>query len=133
MIVEDDLDLLHGLRFLLQAYNCKICPLSDADEIMKTAGLLQPDLILLDIKLDHGNGLDICKELKSSYLKTIPIYIMSGLPDAEAKSYRSGADYFFAKPFDSEVLLRQIKTLENSSSEKFTFQPDIPDQRKRSN
>ena len=120
MIVEDDLDLLHGLRFLLQAYNCKICPLSDADEIMKTAGLLQPDLILLDIKLDHGNGLDICRELKSSYLKNIPVYIMSGLPDAENKSYKAGADFFFAKPFDSETLLAQIGTLENSSSEKFS-------------
>ncbi|MDP4129311.1 MAG: response regulator [Bacteroidota bacterium] len=119
MIVEDDLDLLHGLRFLLQAYNCKICPLSDADEIMKTAGLLQPDLILLDIKLDHGNGLDICRELKSSYLKNIPVYIMSGLPDAENKSYKAGADFFFAKPFDSEALLTQIGTLENSSSEEF--------------
>ena len=50
MIVEDDLDLLHGLRFLLQAYHCRICPLTDADEILKTVGLLQPDLILLDIK-----------------------------------------------------------------------------------
>jgi DNA-binding response OmpR family regulator len=121
MIVEDDLDLLHGLRFLLQAYNCKICPISDADEILKTAGLLQPDLILLDIKLDHGNGLDICQELKNSYLKNIPVYIMSGLPDAEGKSIEAGADYFLAKPFDSEVLLTQIKTLESSSSEKFSF------------
>jgi len=120
MIVEDDLDLLHGLRFLLQAYNCKICPISDADEILKTAGLLQPDLILLDIKLDHGNGLDICRELKASYLKNIPVYIMSGLPDAEAGSREAGADYFFAKPFDSEILLSKIKTLETTSSEKFS-------------
>ena len=119
MIVEDDLDLLHGLRFLLQAYNCKICPISDADEILKTAGLLQPDLILLDIKLDHGNGLDICRELKNSYLRNIPVFIMSGLPDAQSKSYDAGADYFFAKPFDSEILLSKIKTLETSSSEKF--------------
>ncbi len=118
MIVEDDLDLLHGLRFLLQAYNCKICPLSDADEILKTAGLLQPDLILLDIKLDHGNGLDICRELKNSYLKETPVFIMSGLPDAENKSYDAGADLFLAKPFDSEELLAHIKTQENSSSEK---------------
>lgn len=118
MIVEDDLDLLHGLRFLLQAYNCKICPLSDADEIVKTAGLLQPDLILLDIKLDHGNGLDICRELKNSYLKETPVYIMSGLPDAESKSYDAGADLFLAKPFDSEELLTHIKTLEASSPEK---------------
>ncbi|HVY75011.1 MAG TPA: response regulator [Puia sp.] len=115
MIVEDDLDLLHGLRFLLQAYNSKICPLSDADEILRTAGLLQPDLILLDIKLDHGNGLDICRELKNSYLKNIPVFIMSGLPDAERKAYEAGADFFLAKPFDSEQLLARITTLENSS------------------
>lgn len=112
MIVEDDLDLLHGLRFLLQGYNCKICPLSDADEILKTTALLQPDLILLDIKLAHGNGLDICADLKNSYLKNIPIYIMSGMPDVEKKSYDAGADYFFAKPFDSESLLSKIKSLE---------------------
>jgi two-component system, OmpR family, response regulator VicR len=115
MIVEDDLDLLHGLRFLLQAYHCRICPLSDADEIIKTVGLLQPDLILLDIKLDHGNGLDVCREIKNSYLKSIPVYIMSGLPDVERKAYDAGADFFLAKPFDSETLLAQIKTLENSS------------------
>jgi len=117
MIIEDDLDLLHGLRFLLQAYHCKICPLSDADEILKTVGLLQPDLILLDIKLDHSNGLDVCKEIKNSYLNSIPVYIMSGLPDVDKKAYDSGADYFLPKPFDSETLLAKIKTLENSSLE----------------
>jgi DNA-binding response OmpR family regulator len=114
MIIEDDLDLLHGLRFLLQAYHCKICPLTDADEIMKTVGLLQPDLILLDIKLDHSNGLDVCREIKASYLKDIPVFIMSGLPDVEGQSYDAGADFFLAKPFDSETLLARIKILENS-------------------
>jgi DNA-binding response OmpR family regulator len=117
MIIEDDLDLLHGLRFLLQAYHCKICPLSDADEILKTVGLLQPDLILLDIKLDHSNGLDVCREIKNSYLKNIPVYIMSGLPDVDKKAYEAGADYFLPKPFDSETLLAKIKSLENSSLE----------------
>ena len=117
MIIEDDLDLLHGLRFLLQAYHCKICPLSDADEILKTVGLLQPELILLDIKLDHSNGLDVCREIKNSYLKNTPVYIMSGLPDVDKKAYDAGADYFLPKPFDSETLLAKIKTLENSSLE----------------
>jgi len=121
MIVEDDLDLLHGLRFLLQAYHCKICPLSDADEILKTVGLLQPDLILLDIKLDHSNGLDVCREIKSSYLKDTPVYIMSGLPDVERKAYEAGADFFIAKPFDSETMLAKIKALENSSLENHNF------------
>jgi len=119
MIIEDDLDLLHGLRFLLQAYHCKICPLTDADEISKTIGLLQPDLILLDIKLDHNNGLEVCREIKNSYLKDTPVYIMSGLPDVEKKAYDAGADFFIAKPFDSETLLAKINSLENSSLENF--------------
>jgi DNA-binding response OmpR family regulator len=118
MIVEDDLDLLHGLRFLLQSYQCRICPLTDADEILKTVGLLQPDLILLDIKLDHGNGLDVCREIKTSYLKNTPVYIMSGLPDVEKRAYEVGADFFLPKPFDSETLLAKINSLEASSLEK---------------
>lgn len=117
MIIEDDLDLLHGLRFLLQAYHCRICPLTDADEILKTVGLLQPDLILLDIKLDHNNGLEVCREIKNSYLRETPVYIMSGLPDVDKKAYDAGADFFIAKPFDSETLLAKINTLENSSFE----------------
>jgi DNA-binding response OmpR family regulator len=40
---------------------------------------------------------------------------MSGLPDVETKAYEAGADYFLAKPFDSETLLAKIKSLENSS------------------
>jgi DNA-binding response OmpR family regulator len=119
MIIEDDLDLLHGLRFLLQAYHCKICPLTDADEISKTVGLLQPDLILLDIKLDHNNGLEVCREIKNSYLNETPVYIMSGLPDVEKKAYEAGADFFIAKPFDSETLLAKINSLENSSLENY--------------
>ena len=109
----------HGLRFLLQAYHCKICPLTDADEISKTIGLLQPDLILLDIKLDHNNGLEVCREIKNSYLKDTPVYIMSGLPDVEKKAYDAGADFFIAKPFDSETLLAKINSLESSSLENF--------------
>jgi len=35
MIVEDDLDLLHGLRFLLQAYNCKFARYPMRNEIVK--------------------------------------------------------------------------------------------------
>jgi len=119
MIVEDDLDLLHGLRFLLQAYHCKICPLSDADEILKTVTLLQPDLILLDIKLDHGNGLDVCREIKNSYVRDTPVFIMSGLPDVEKKAYEAGADFFLAKPFETATLLEKIQTIENSSFENF--------------
>jgi DNA-binding response OmpR family regulator len=115
MIVEDDLDLLHGLRFLLQAYHCKICPLSDAEEIVKTATLLQPDLILLDIRLGNGNGLEICREIKNSPLNHIPVYLMSGIADAQRMAYEAGADYFFEKPFDSELLLDKINSLETTA------------------
>ncbi len=66
---------------------------------LKTVGLLQPDLILLDIKLDHSNGLDVCREIKNSYLKDTPVYIMSGLPDVDKKAYDAGADYFLPKTF----------------------------------
>jgi DNA-binding response OmpR family regulator len=44
---------------------------------------------------------------------------MSGLPDVEKKSYEAGADYFLAKPFESETLLAKIKQLENSSHKNF--------------
>lgn len=69
-----------------------------------------PDLILMDVKLPDGNGIQLCRKLKQSLdTRHIPVIIMSANATAEESSKEAYADDFIAKPFDLDELLRRIE------------------------
>jgi putative two-component system response regulator len=74
----------------------------------------KPDLIILDLILEDGNGLDLCKTLKqdSDTLK-IPIIMITGHNEKNARiqGLESGADEFLIKPVDRGELLARAKSL----------------------
>ncbi|MNY28824.1 KDP operon transcriptional regulatory protein KdpE [compost metagenome] len=72
--------------------------------------LRTPDMIVLDIKLPDGNGLEICRELKSS-IKThaIPVMMMSADNYLSKVKSRCVADEFINKPFDINDFANRIE------------------------
>lgn len=59
-----------------------------------------PDLLILDVRLPDGNGIDYCAMLKKTYgFSDIPIIIMSA-NSTRADASRDGATCFIEKPFD---------------------------------
>lgn len=70
-----------------------------------------PDLVLLDIGLPDGSGLDLARELRSSSMTAeLPILVASArvlAADQEAAS-RAGANAFLAKPIRPSVLLDSV-------------------------
>ena len=108
-LVEDD----HGLRdlisFLLTDKNYDVEAFSNATTFEKGIESGDPDLILMDIMLPDGNGLDLCKDLKKSKDKnSIPILLMSAHADPRIAD-DSGACDFIKKPFDVEELYQCIE------------------------
>ena len=108
-LVEDD----HGLRdlifFLLTDKNYDVEAFSNATSFEKGIENGNPDLILLDIMLPDGNGLDLCKDLKKSNDKcNIPVLLMSAHADPTIAD-NSGACEFIKKPFDIEELYERIE------------------------
>jgi len=71
-----------------------------------------PDLIVLDIMLPDGSGLDFLTELRESDCK-IPILLLTALGETKNKitGLRAGSDDYLAKPYDYDELIARIEAI----------------------
>src|SRR5690554_4918918 len=107
-IVEDDRDIRELIEYLLESREYKVDAFPTAEEFWKTLLTRKPDLILLDIMLPDGNGIEMCRELRNSpETMKIPVLLMSAHADA-ANLSGSCADEFIPKPFDIYDLVSRI-------------------------
>lgn len=113
LIVDDDQDLLKGLRVRLRAHNYATVFATDAVSAISQAKNETPDLILLDLGLPAGDGFLVMERLSNvDTLASIPVIVLSARdPEAnKEKAFQAGARAFFQKPADNEELLSAIKT-----------------------
>jgi len=84
-------------------------------EAMEKVRQLKPKLVVLDIKLPDGNGLDLCRSLKHSpQTQTVKVLHVSATfvaPEAKVQSLNSGADGYLAYPFEQEELVATARSL----------------------
>jgi len=73
-----------------------------------------PDLIVLDIMLPDGSGLDYLKEIKQQHID-MPVLLLTALSESgdEVKGLQDGGDDYIAKPYVGNVLLARISKLLN--------------------
>lgn len=107
-IVEDDQDIRELISYLLESQNLKVYSFPTVEEFQKEISLRIPDVILLDIMLPDGNGVDICRNLKEdeNTLK-VPVVLMSAHADSTILANHCAND-FIAKPFDIADLVNKI-------------------------
>jgi DNA-binding NarL/FixJ family response regulator len=71
---------------------------------------LAPDTVILDIRLEDGNGIDLLQMIKSGNSPTRVIMLTNfNIPAYEARCRELGADFFFDKSNDFEKILDVIK------------------------
>ena len=98
-----------------------------ADEVFDKVGQFKPDLILLDIQLLDGNGIDICTKLRGRGFEK-PIIMLTGQQEETdiIKSLDTGANDYIAKPMRfGELLARirvQLRQYKSSDDVRFTTQ-----------
>lgn len=108
LIIDDDESQVTVLSHSLMSLGYRISVATNRSDGVQLALSDRPDLILLDIKLPDGNGLDICSLLNDEPETTsIPVIIVSGddRPNIVRKARASGCHYFVHKPFDPNALL----------------------------
>jgi DNA-binding response OmpR family regulator len=110
LIIEDELDLVKGLKMNLVDEGYEVDFALDGKEGLEKGLKEKPDLILLDIMLPGMDGLEICKELRRNKVD-IPILMLTAKGEEIDKviGLEIGADDYISKPFSLRELLARIK------------------------
>lgn len=109
LIIEDDPSLRRSLAATLKAAKYHAVEAQTAAEGLRWVAHYKPDLILLDLGLPDGDGLDLIGQLRPA--NTIPILVLSAR-DAEQTKVAAldlGADDYVTKPFGLDELLARIR------------------------
>ncbi|MCR5476423.1 MAG: response regulator transcription factor [Lachnospiraceae bacterium] len=111
VIVEDDRDLNAGLCRALKGEAGSIVSCDNLKSAREQIFLSKPDLILLDINLPDGSGLNLVKEIRETGLPCPVILLSANDTDADVvKGLELGADDYVTKPFSLSVLRARVHT-----------------------
>ncbi len=110
LIIEDEEDLVKGLKLNLDDEGYEVSWAFDGEDGMRKALEEAPDLILLDIMLPRMNGLDVCRELRQKNVGA-PIVMLTAKGEEIDKvvGLEIGADDYLTKPFSIRELMARIK------------------------
>ncbi len=111
MLIEDDRTMLSLLTILLQMENFNVCSPTDdrPEDILAAIRTEKPDVVLLDVNLRLGNGIDLLRTMRGDEeLKDTRVIMSSGL-DLGHECLQAGADGFLLKPYMPDDLIKLIK------------------------
>ncbi len=124
LVVEDHPDLAEHIAFIFKK-EFKVLIAHDLENAKFLAETEVPDMIISDIMLPDGNGLDFCQHVKAQMITShIPIILLTARIDEATrfKGIENRADAFMTKPFNNhELKLRVHNLLQNRRILKLRF------------
>ncbi len=114
LIIEDEPDIRKNLEYNLSREGYSVLTatsIAEAEQLIYSNNL---SLILLDLMLPDGSGLDLCKKMKSDPdVQNLPIIILTAKDDEVDKvvGFELGADDYVTKPFSVRELILRIKAV----------------------
>lgn len=108
LVVDDDAQIRQLAAKLLREHGHRVSVARDGREMWHVLDTAAIDLVILDIMLPGGNGLDLCRELRAR--TPVPIIMVTALGSETDRivGLEIGADDYLAKPFDPCELLARI-------------------------
>ena len=114
LVIEDEPDIRKTLEYNLLREGFEVSGCGSIKEAKKLIEDPKFSIILLDLMLPDGSGLDLCKEIKSdTATKDIPIVILTAKDDEVDKvvGFELGADDYVTKPFSVRELILRVKAI----------------------
>ena len=109
LVIEDEAPLRRYLRATLQSFGYRVEEAATGGEGRNLLLRVNPDVVLLDLGLPDGDGLDLAREIRG--WSRVPIIVVSARGKEEDKllALDVGADDYLTKPFGSGELLARIR------------------------
>ncbi|WP_016924956.1 diguanylate cyclase domain-containing protein [Prochlorothrix hollandica] len=128
LIIDDVPENIRVLSHLLEEQGYRLRKAVSGQLGIRSAQLLTPDLILLDIKMPGMDGYAVCKSLKSNPSTIdIPIIFISALDDTldKVRAFEVGGQDYITKPFKVEEVLARIRNQLTLQSQRRQLQLEI--------
>ncbi len=116
-LLDDDPEIRQLVSAYLARYQIECVTVGSAAEFFKRLGSEHFDLVLLDIMLPDGDGLDIARQVRQT--NNIPVIMLTALADESDRvlGLEMGADDYLTKPFSPRELLARIRAVLRRTSE----------------
>lgn len=109
VVVEDEAKIRRFIKLALEAEQLEVYEADSVARGLIETGTRQPDLVVLDLGLPDGDGIDLIRDLRT--WSDIPIVVLSART-AEADKVAAldaGADDYLIKPFGAAELLARVR------------------------
>lgn len=109
LIVEDESQIRRFIRAALEDEGCQVAESETLRRGLIEAGSRKPDLLILDLGLPDGDGIDLIRDLRT--WSQIPIIVLSARTAETEKvaALDAGADDYLIKPFGAAELLARVR------------------------
>jgi two-component system response regulator DevR len=119
LLVDDHKVVRVGLQTLLSQTD-RIQVIGEAgtmEDAVTEAARLKPDIVLMDVRLPDGSGIEACREIRTARPQTRVLFLTSFADDeAVLATMFAGADGYLLKEIDEERLIRAIETVAGGQS-----------------
>ena len=111
LILEDDIELNRGLCTAFKNDGKSVVSVRTIKSAEEQLSILTPALVLLDINLPDGSGLDLLRKIKSQK-PDLPVIMLTAndTDDDIVKGFEYGADDYITKPFSLSVLRARVNS-----------------------
>lgn len=113
LVIDDDVDFLLAMEYLLKSFNYQLVPGTSSDNIQSIISRIKPAFVILDVFIGKEDGRQVYEEIKHLHEEmNFPIILCSGLTLTKKELARMPGTLFIQKPFSGRCIQRIIEMTE---------------------